>query len=129
LANNDTFSDSSSIKTRHPNTEPKLAWTNLRAEYIGDLPRQIKAIRAILEIEDYDKIKRHAHRIKGTSGTYGLESIAKHAGQLEQSVQTQDLDKVSAAINNLICSIEIQNDTVKSQAKVAARDRERTANA
>jgi HPt (histidine-containing phosphotransfer) domain-containing protein len=129
LANNDTISDSSSIRIQRPSPKSKPTWTNLRAEYIDDLPSQLKAIRAILEIKDYDKIKRHAHRIKGTSGTYGLENIAKHASELEKSAETQDSETVAAAINNLTSSIEIQSDRVISQAAASISSRERTANA
>ena len=117
MSNSDTTSDSSSTQGKLPNRKFPPKWSHLVSEYLRDLPSQVKSIRAILEIKDYAKIKKQAHRIKGTSGTYGLEAISKNAAQLEQSAETEDPDRIIIAINNITRSIEIE--TIRQNSKIA----------
>lgn len=77
------------------------AWERLTAKYLRDLPRQLDGIRDILELRDYGKVKTHAHRIKGTSGTYRLETISRGAERLEHLAESRNPDKIAAGINNV----------------------------
>ena len=115
MANTDTTSDSSSTQGRFPSREFPPKWSHLVSEYLRDLPGQIKSIRATLQIKDYAKIKKQAHRIKGTSGTYGLQTISKNAAQLEQSAETKDPDRIIIAINNITTAIAIE--TIRQNSK------------
>ncbi len=118
MANSDTTSDSSSTKGKGPSRKFPPKWSNLVSEYLRDLPSQIKSIRSILQIPDYGKIKKQAHRIKGTSGTYGLEAISKNAAQLELSAETADPDRIITALNNITMAIEIE--TIRQNSKIAS---------
>jgi HPt (histidine-containing phosphotransfer) domain-containing protein len=118
LGNNDTTSDSSSTKGKFPIREFPPKWSHLVSEYLRDLPSQIKSIRAILETADYAKIKKQAHRIKGTAGTYGLEAISKSAAQLELSAEIADPDRIITAINDITSAIAIE--TIRQNTKYTA---------
>jgi HPt (histidine-containing phosphotransfer) domain-containing protein len=98
------------------------------SEYLQDLPRQLNAIRAIVEIEDYAEIKKQAHRIKGTSGTYRLDTISKSAAQLEQSADAQNPDKIATALNNIVSLVEVESSRLNSQVVLSSDSSERTAN-
>jgi HPt (histidine-containing phosphotransfer) domain-containing protein len=129
LGNTDKATDSSSPQSPASDLKTSPGWTQLISEYLSDLPRQLGAIRTILEIKDYPGIKKQAHRIKGTSGTYGLETISKTAAQLEQSAETGDSDKIITAINNITRSIEIETTMPNSKSVTESPSRERAANA
>ncbi len=115
MGNTDKGSDSSSPQGPAPDLKTGSNWSHLISEYLGDLPRQLNSIRTILEIPDYAKIKKQAHRIKGTSGTYGLEAISQDAAQLEQSADTHDSGRIVTAINNMTRSVEIETIRLNPQ--------------
>jgi HPt (histidine-containing phosphotransfer) domain-containing protein len=124
LPNTNTTSDSSPTRGKRPNRKFPPKWSHLVSEYLLDLPSQIKSIRTILEIPDYPKIKKQAQRIKGTSGTYGLETISKSAAHLERSAETADPDRIITAINNITNAIAIETIRQNTkQAPPAARTR------
>lgn len=128
MANTDKGSDSSSPQGPAANLKTSGNWSHLISRYLSDLPRQLNSIRAILEIPDYAKIKQQAHRIKGTSGTYGLETISKNAAQLEQSADAHDREDVARALDRMIKSVETQNSAMNPQSAASSNSRERTAN-
>jgi HPt (histidine-containing phosphotransfer) domain-containing protein len=128
LENNDTTSDLPSNQRQRPNLKPGQGWARLMSEYLQDLPRQLNAIRAIVEIEDYTEIKKQAHRIKGTSGTYRLDAISKSAAQLEQSADAQNPDKIATALNNIVSLVKMESNRLNSQAVLSSGSSERTAN-
>jgi len=133
LGNIDKGSDSSLPKKPAPDLKTGGGWSHLISEYLSDLPRQLNSVREILEIPDYAKIAKYAHRIKGTSGTYGLEAISQDAAQLEQSADTHDSGRIVTAINNMTRSVEIESNRQNPQSTSPAKppspaaNRERTA--
>jgi len=100
------------------------AWERLTAKYLRDLPRQLDGIRDILELRDYGRIKTHAHRIKGTSGTYRLETISRGAERLERLAESRNPGRVAAAINNVKQLVELEAAKLASGA-VSQDSRER----
>ena len=128
MGNTDTGSDSSPSQGSAPNLKTGGGWSHLISEYLSDLPRQLDSVREILEIPDYAKIAQQAHRIKGTSGTYGLETISKNAAQLEQSADAHDREDVARALDRMIKSVETQNSAMNPQSAASSNSRERTAN-
>ncbi|MHC4476734.1 MAG: Hpt domain-containing protein [Planctomycetota bacterium] len=89
-------------------------WAQLMAEYLQDLPRQFDAMRTTLETRDYATIKEQAHRIKGTSGTYGLDSICSSTARLERLAESRNPDVIVAAIDEVMCLIELEIKKLKS---------------
>lgn len=77
------------------------AWTQLAGMYLQDLPHQLDSIRVALESNDFNTIKQLCHRIKGTSGTYHLNSIFKSASALEQLANKSDADGISNALEQI----------------------------
>ncbi len=100
-------------------TRPALAdnpaWARLTAKYLTDLPRQLDSITRILELRDYKKIKTHAHRIKGTSGTYQLETISRGAERLERLADSRNPDRVGTAIKEVKRLIEMETTRLEIQ--------------
>ena len=129
MGNIDTGSDSSSYQGRRPNLKSGGGWERLVSEYLGDLPRQLDSVRAILEIPNYEKIAQQAHRIKGTAGTYGLEAISREAARLEESAQTHDRQDVAQALGRITESVEAQNSRLKRRSAGTAGKPERAIDA
>jgi len=92
------------------------AWQKLTVKYLDDLPRQIEGIFNILEVKDYGKIKSQAHRIKGTSGTYKLETISRSAAELERAAASEDAEKIASALKDVKRVIDMENTRLKLQA-------------
>ncbi len=71
----------------------------LTAKYLQKLPQQLADIKTALEDQNYALVKRHAHNIKGTSGTYRLDSICENAVRLEyladEQIKEESLDIIS----------------------------------
>lgn len=82
------------------------AWAQLAGMYLQDLPHQLESIRAALESNDFNTIKQLSHRIKGTSGTYHLNSIFKSASALEELANKRDADGVSNALEQISTRIK-----------------------
>lgn len=133
MGNTDKGSDSSPSQGLDPGLKSRGGWEHLISEYLSDLPRQLNSIRTILEIPDYAKIKKQAHRIKGTSGTYGLDTISQDAAQLEQSAEAHNRENVTLALSRIIKSVKTQSDRQNPQSTSPAKppspaaNRERTA--
>jgi len=84
------------------------AWTQLTWKYLNDLPQQLDGIRTILAIKDYSTIKKKAHQIKGTSGTYHLETISQGAAQMERFAEHRNHHAISSVINKVSRLIELE---------------------
>lgn len=123
---NKTF-DSSSNQGPGSKLERQQAWAQLTSKYLHDLPQQLDGIRSILEVKDYITIKKQAHRIKGTSGTYHLDTISKSAAQLERLADSQNPEAIVTAINKVKRLIEMETDRLNLRAGSAVSKSERGA--
>ena len=128
MGNNDKTFDSPSSEApktsqngakthQHPRSRvaSDRAWTQLTWKYLNDLPQQLDGIRTILEIKDYSTIKKKAHRIKGTSGTYHLETISQSAAQLERLAESRNHHAISSVINKVSRLIELETKRLGSR--------------
>ncbi|MHC4213075.1 MAG: Hpt domain-containing protein [Planctomycetota bacterium] len=77
------------------------AWAQLAGMYLQDLPHQLDSIRLALESNDFKTIKQFSHRIKGTAGTYHLNSIFKIASALEELASKRDVEGVINALEQI----------------------------
>ena len=93
----------------------RQGWGQLTAKYLNDLPRQVGQIRGDLEVRDYAKVKKGAHRIRGTSGTYHLETISQGAERLERCAMDADADNVATAIDEILRQIELETKRLNSE--------------
>lgn len=74
--------------------EREALWAKARAleaAYREKLPHKLEELEAALaRPEGRDEARRLAHRLHGTSGTYGLGGVATLAGQLERVLEDPD---------------------------------------
>jgi HPt (histidine-containing phosphotransfer) domain-containing protein len=125
MADNDKRSVSPS---NHWGPDREQAWVQLKAEYLQDLPHQLDGIRTTLQTRDYATIKNYAHRIKGTSGTYHLDSICQIAAQLERLAEDRNADAIAAAINKVLRLVELETKRLNSSQIGSAPGAEGNAN-
>lgn len=114
MENNKKTFDSPSNRQSQSELDYDQAWAQLTSRYLRDLPHQLDGIRTALEVKDYSTIKKQAHRIKGTAGTYRLDAISKSAAQLERLGDTQNSDAIVAAINKLRRLVELETNRLNS---------------
>ncbi len=128
MKNNDKTSDS--LSNPQPQFKPnhEQAWAELTAKYLNDLPSQLNRIRSILELKDYAKLKNRAHRIKGTSGTYRLDTISKSAARLERLADSRNPHTIVTAINKVMRLVELETKRVNSRMVSSAGSGERNTN-
>ena len=128
MGDNDKTFDSSPNQQLQSKPDRRQAWSQLTAKYLQDLPQQLDGIRAVLEIKDYTAVKKQAHRIKGTSGTYRLDTIAQSAAQLERVADSQTPTAIVATINKVMRLVELETDRLNSMAVSSVDTSERLAN-
>jgi HPt (histidine-containing phosphotransfer) domain-containing protein len=128
MGNNDKTFDSSPNQQLQSKPDRQQAWAQLTAKYLQDLPQQLDGIRTVLQIKDYTTIKKWAHRIKGTSGTYRLDTISKSAAQLEHLADSQNPDKIVTTINKVRRLVELETKKLNSQLVSSADSSEGVAN-
>jgi HPt (histidine-containing phosphotransfer) domain-containing protein len=119
----------SSLHGRLP-SEPgsQQAWALLAAKYLHDLPQQLDGIRNILEVKDYASIKKQAHRIKGTSGTYHLDAISKSVARLESLADSQNPDAIVNTLDKVMRLIKLEAKRLNSHLASSTGGTERSAN-
>lgn len=80
----------------------------LTAKYLQKLPQQLADIKAALEDQNYALVKIQVHNIKGTSGTYRLDSICENAVRLEYLADEQIKEESLDIINEMMRLIKEQ---------------------
>ena len=113
--------------------EEEEAWAQLAAQYLRSLPQQLDRIRTTVEIKDlrpkdYSTIKKQAHRIKGTSGTYRLDTISESIAQLERLADSQNPDAIVTTINRVMRLVEKETERLNSRLISSNSSTERNAN-
>lgn len=128
MENNAKTIDSPS--NQRPQSKPNgdQAWAKLTLKYLHNLPQQLDEIRAILDVKDYPTIRKHAHRIKGTSGTYRLETISQAAAKLERSANSRDPDAIITTINKVEQLVELTTSRLDFLTTTSTDSSERGAN-
>lgn len=76
--------------------EKRRAWLEkLRAEYAAKLPSQLAGLAALLAraregaTDARQKLEAELHRISGTAGTYGFESLSADARDAEERLRAR----------------------------------------
>ncbi len=128
MANNDRAFDS--LLNRQPQSKPdrEQSWAQLTSSYLQDLPQQLEAISTVLESKDYDTVKKQAHRIKGTSGTYRLDTISQSAAELERLAESRNPEAIVTAINKIMRLVQLEAKKLNSGAACSADNNERSTN-
>lgn len=106
--------DSSSPQQARHGSHQTQAWQQLTLDYLRDLPRQLEVVVRLLATEDYGAIRDHAHRMKGTSGTYRLNSIAEQLARLERLAVDQDRKQIAALVDAIITLVKREAKAMES---------------
>ncbi|MHC4483119.1 MAG: Hpt domain-containing protein [Planctomycetota bacterium] len=104
------------------------ALAQLAAKYLRDLPQQLDGIKTTLAVKDYTAIKKQAHRIKGTSGTYRLDTISKSIAQLERLADSRNPNAIVTTIDKVKRLVELETKRLNSRPVSSAGRSERNAN-
>ena len=60
------------------------------ATFLGDIPRQLAALRGYLDAGDIPAVARQAHTVRGAAANVGGEALAGVAGDLERAAGAGD---------------------------------------
>ncbi len=74
--------------------------------FLGDIPKQISALRGYLEAGDASSAVRQAHTIKGASASLGGEALRAVAYEMEKAGKGGDMDAVKARMADLETQFE-----------------------
>ena len=75
--------------------------TSIMKIYLGDMPRQIRALREYSEARDADGSGRTAHSIRGAAANVGGERLRKAALETEEAADAGKMDIVREGIAGL----------------------------
>ncbi len=73
----------------------------LRKEYIPDLQAEVAALAAAVDARNAVEVKRLAHRIAGSAGSYGFDEVTTAARVVEKALAANDEPALSAAATAL----------------------------
>lgn len=76
-------------------------YTEALALFLNKLPEMIADIANSLEAEDFEKVRRLSHSLRGMSGTVGAIALQEQAKQMEQAVLNQECDLLTALFETL----------------------------
>jgi HPt (histidine-containing phosphotransfer) domain-containing protein len=70
-------------------------------EFLTDSPAQLASLRAALGSGDADEARRTAHMLKGTSRTFGAETLGLLCDEVEAAARAGELDAGLARLGGL----------------------------
>jgi HPt (histidine-containing phosphotransfer) domain-containing protein len=77
------------------------------AEFVSDLPRQMRELRDLLERENLDGMRRALHQLKGSGGGFGFMPITNAAARAERVIlDAAPIAAVRAQVRELIELVE-----------------------
>jgi CheY-like chemotaxis protein/HPt (histidine-containing phosphotransfer) domain-containing protein len=71
------------------------------AAFLSDMPKQIAALRMLIDLKDAEGAGRKAHMIKGAASNVGGEAMRAVAYEMEQAGKTGDLEVLTAGTDDL----------------------------
>jgi len=73
----------------------------LADKFLGDLARRVDAMGRLSAAGDVAALGREAHTLRGTAGSYGLETVATLAERLEAACATAEPERVAGGLRAL----------------------------
>ena len=70
-------------------------------EFVAGLEDDVQAMRKVLVDGDYDGLRRLAHQMKGTGGSYGYQMLTDAAKVLEAAAKAEDTKAGTTALDKL----------------------------
>jgi len=95
---------------RHTNALPVLrsdvtdeAVRAFLTNFVAELPKDVARLSSLLREGDLQQLRELAHRLKGSGGLYGFDSVTDLAAKLEAGLkQQQAIDETAKQVNELI---------------------------
>jgi len=70
----------------------ELELEELRRTYRVSLPAKVDALATAVDARDRETASALAHRLRGTSGAYGLSAVSIEAGAIEDALAEREID-------------------------------------
>ena len=70
-----------------------------------------KRMGEAIETRDFTTIKKIAHRIKGTAGSYGFMGMSKLGGEIEELALVEDLESIKSLhtlLRNYLATVQVR---------------------
>lgn len=96
--------------------------TRLLAFFLTDVPRHIQAIEQSMEARDKERIRRHAHSLKGSSANLGIRNIHALAKSVEEYAIQDDLESARQLIDGLPLAVDELRKALRTQAPGALEE-------
>ena len=81
--------------------DPDLA--EIVALFVDEMPDRVSALSAYLADGNWEDLRRAAHQLKGSAGSYGFESVSPVAARVEDAIrQGQPEEAIRTAVHALL---------------------------
>jgi CheY-like chemotaxis protein len=84
--------------------------------FLGDIPRQIEALKACLTADNAPEAERLTHTIKGAAANVGAEQLRALAMNMEMVIKKEDLDGARAQLGELDRRFETLREEIRKRA-------------
>jgi HPt (histidine-containing phosphotransfer) domain-containing protein len=86
--------------------------------FLADVPRQIQALKDLVESRDDAGSARQAHAIRGASANVGGESLQKLAAEMEKAADAGDWRSVIARMDELELRFSLLKNAIEENDSV-----------
>jgi HPt (histidine-containing phosphotransfer) domain-containing protein len=70
-------------------------------DYLEMRRDEMGVLQAAFAQKDFDALRDHGHKLKGSGGSFGFDRISEIGGNLESASKSQDLPTIEQEIANL----------------------------
>jgi HPt (histidine-containing phosphotransfer) domain-containing protein len=72
--------------------------------FVDEMPDRISTLNELGDTKNWESLRRTAHQLKGSGGSYGFDVVSTHAARLEASCKTDDPveDQILSLLGDLV---------------------------
>jgi histidine phosphotransfer protein HptB len=71
--------------------------------FVDEMPGRVATLLGQLNAADWDGLRRTAHQLKGSAGSYGFDEISPYAGKVEAAVRDgEPEERIRATVDELV---------------------------
>lgn len=85
--------------------DPEL-YRELLALFIDNSQKELAELRESLSRQDFTRVSRLAHSVKGAAVNLGLNGIAEQAESLENAASTGDYTKIESLVRQVLYNVD-----------------------
>jgi two-component system, sensor histidine kinase and response regulator len=86
------------------------------AEFIDEMPYQLDALRAALDREDRENVRRQAHTMKGASASVGAGALRTLAAEMEAGATGADMEALARMLGEMRSQYDALTDMAQKNA-------------